>query len=744
MKKQLFPLLLGLVFPLISWCQNVQPITLEDVWLNDTFKANSVDVFNFMKDGRHYTRLEDNKINMYDFVSGELVATLVDGASLDLPGEIDAYEFSAGEDKLILRTATTKIYRRSTKAFFYIYDLESNDLRVVFEGGKHRLATFNPQGTMVAFVYDNNLFYHDLTTTRVRRITTDGQFNSIINGATDWVYEEEFKVDKGFSWSPDGSQIAFYRVDESAVREFTIMNHNDELYPEYVTFKYPKVGETNSDITIHIYDLESEETTQVAQTDEEWEYFPRIKWSNEPGELCVFYLNRHQNQLELRLVNADRESRTLLQESSEYYIDIHDNLHFLQESDQFVWTSELDGWNHVYLYDMEGELVEQITAGEWEVTDFYGLDEANGMIYYQAARPDPLQRQVFGKRIGEDGKARILAGASGNNEAKFSSTFDYFLLTHSAINSPASYTVVDREGMRLRLIEDNTTIQAKQQTYGTATVEFFEFTTEDDVQLDGYMIKPRNFNPNVAYPVMMYVYGGPGSQKVRNQWIGDRYWWFQHLAQKGIIVACVDNRGTGARGEAFQKMTYLQLGHYETEDQIEAARYLGSQSYIDANRIGIFGWSYGGYMSSLCILKASDVFKAAIAVAPVTNWKWYDSVYTERYMRTVAENGTGYRDNSPVYFAEHLEDPYLLIHGMSDDNVHFQHSVEMANALIEANKQFDTYFYPNKNHSILGKPTRLHLYTRMTDFLLEEVKGRGAALRSSGGLQIVPRKSSNN
>ncbi|MFT6742230.1 MAG: dipeptidyl-peptidase-4, partial [Paraglaciecola sp.] len=386
--------------------------------------------------------------------------------------------------------------------------------------------------------------------------------------------------------------------------------------------------------------------------------------------------------------------------------------------------SEKDGWNHVYLYDMKGQQVAQLTSGKWEVTNFYGVDEVNNKFYYQAAKDGPMRRHIYEgnlQRLKQQTADRQMTTEKGTNTAQFSSTFDYYVNTHAAINSPSNYTVYTRGSKAVRVIEDNATLKATQKEMNVLPVEFFEFFTEEKVKLNGYMIKPTNFDANKKYPVFMYQYSGPGSQQVVDSWRGANYWWFQMLAQQGYLIACVDGRGTGARGEEFKKMTYKQLGHYETLDQIEAAKWLGRLPYTDANRIGIFGWSYGGYLSSLAILKGNDVFKAAIAAAPVTNWKWYDSIYTERYMQTSEENPEGYQQNSPVYFADQLKGNYLLVHGMGDDNVHFQNTAEMANALIAANKQFDTYFYPNRNHGIYGGNTRLHLFTKMTNFLTEHL-----------------------
>ncbi|HMQ46843.1 MAG TPA: S9 family peptidase [Saprospiraceae bacterium] len=727
MKKTTFiALILTICWSGIGFSQ--KNITLEDIWKDYKFFSKSVPGFNFQQDGQHYTRLENGKIVQYDLGSGQQTAVLFDAAEVQgqagFNGEVEGYEFSQDENKILIESESEAIYRHSTKANFFVYDRQSKQLSSVFSEGKHRYASFNPQGNKVAFVYENNLYYKDLKSGETRQITQDGATNKIIYGATDWVYEEEFGFAQAFFWSPDGESIAFYRFDESEVPQFTMTNYHDEMYPEYVTFKYPKVGEKNAEVSIYIHPLKLGKSIPVELGKEKDIYIPRIKWTTNSDLLCVYKLNRHQNDLELLLANTSNgNTQSLLREKNKYYIDynVFDNLHFLENGKQFIWTSEQDGWHHIYLHDMSGKLVRQITKGEWEVSELYGVNEKDGRLYYQAAEKSPLERQVYS--IALDGKDKqTLAGSTGWNSAQFSSTYDYYVINHSTANAPTTYTVFDKKGKLIRVIEDNSGMKAKQTEYGVQPVEFFTFKTGDGVDLNGWMIKPRDFKENRQYPVLMYVYGGPGSQEATDHWMGLNYWWFQMLAQKDYIIACVDNRGTGGRGEAFKKMTYQQLGHYETLDQIEAAKYLGSLAYVDDARIGIFGWSYGGYMSSLCLLKGADVFAAAIAVAPVTNWKWYDSIYTERYMRTYQENQEGYRNNSPIYFADRLKGSYLLIHGMGDDNVHFQHTVEMANALIAANKQFDTYFYPNRNHGIYGGNTRLHLYTKMTDFLLENIR----------------------
>ena len=723
MKKYGFVFLFIIVSTISAIAQEAQAkaITVEDIWQNFTFFAQSVPGFNFQQDGKHYTRLEKNQIKQYDLTTGEETAILFDAAEAGIADNFNSYTFSGSEKKILIKTESEAIYRRSTKAAFYVWDRAAKTLSAVNPDGKQSYTSFSSDENKVAYMLENNLYYKDMASGKTVQITNDGKYNHIINGGADWVYEEEFSFAKAFQWSPDGQQIAFMRFDESRVKEFIMTIHNDEAYPEYRSFKYPKVGEDNAIVTIHIYDLKSGKTVKADTGSETDIYFPRIKWTND-GQLCITKMNRHQNHLQLLLADAKTgKTRLLLEEKNKYYIDITDDLTFLKDNKHFIWSSEKSGFNHLYLYNMKGEEVAAITNGNYDVTNFYGVDEKNNMVYYQAAEDSPLERHVY--RVGLKGKKKFkLTPEKGTHRAQFSNTFDYFVITHSTANTPATYSVYNRTGKKLRVIEDNESIKQKQLEYGVQPVEFFNFTTSEDVELNGYMIKPPNFDPQKKYPVFMYVYGGPGSQTVNNAFGGFNYWWFQMLAQQGFIVASVDNRGTGARGEAFKKMTYLQLGKYETIDQTEAAKYLGSLPYVDASRIGIFGWSYGGYMSSLCLFKSPEVFKSAIAVAPVTNWKWYDTIYTERYMRTDDENPDGYKNNSPVYFADGLKGDYLLVHGNADDNVHFQNTAEMANALIKANKQYDTYFYPNRNHGIYGGNTRLHLYNKMTNFLMEKLK----------------------
>ena len=709
----------------LSAQQNNTKISVEDIWEKYEFVPNSVPGFNFQNDGKHYTRLEENKIKQYDLTTGQFTKDIFDASSVtgnsEFNGKMDGYTFSKDESKILIKTETESIYRRSTRANFYVWDKNNSTLTTVEKRGKQRYTSFSDDATKVAFVRGNDMYYKDLANGKITQITSDGKSNSIINGATDWVYEEEFSIAKAFEWSPDGSKIAFLRFDESEVKEFTMTLYNRDLYPEYETFKYPKVGEKNAVVSVHVYDVKTGKITKAETGNEPDMYFPRIKWTLDANKLCIFKMNRHQNELELLLADATTgKTSVMLKEINKYYIDITDDMTFLDDGKCFIWTSERDGFNHIYMYELDGKLKRQLTKGNYDVTSFYGVDEKRKTIYYQTAEESPMERHIYSLSF-KGKKKKKITPTKGTNRTQWSSNFDYYVNTHSTLNSPASYTVYENSGKEVRVIEDNAATKTTQQKYGWNNFEFFTVPIEAGEKLNGWMLKPADFDPNKTYPVFMYVYGGPGSQTVNDSWGGFNNWWYQMLAQNGYIVVSVDNRGTGARGQEFKKMTYLELGKYETMDQISAAKYLGNQSYVDADRIGIFGWSYGGYMSSLCLFKGADVFKSAIAVAPVTNWKWYDTIYTERYMRTEKENESGYKDNSPVNFTDLMKGKYLLVHGVADDNVHFQNTAEMVNALIRSNKQFDTYFYPNRNHGIFGGTTRLHLYNKMTDFIYENL-----------------------
>lgn len=704
---------------------NHKEITLEDIFQNKLFTPISTSSVKPMNNGELYCFLINDSLNVYDYKKGTLKSTIVTAAQLIPNGEekpisMKKFIFSKDERKILFATDTEQIYRHSNKSNYYIYNIASKSLSLLSNNGKQRLAAFSPDGTKVSFVRDNNIFIKDLLLNIETQITKDGQLNSIINGATDWVYEEEFGFSKAYFWSDDSKKIAYYRFDESHVKEFQ-MTIWGELYPEIYKFKYPKAGEDNSLVQVYIYNLISKTSTPVEINPEANSYIPRIKWTNDPDVLSVQLLNRHQNDLKIFLADANTgQTEEMYHETNKYYIRITDNLRFLKDNEHFILTSEQDGFKHIYLFDMLGNLERQITKGNWDVDKVYGLDEQKGLIYYSSSETSPINRELYSIKLDGSNKQKISSN-EGTNDARFNESYKYFINTFSSANIPSQIKVYSSNGDILRTITENPTLKNRILEYNFSTKEFFEFTTSENVSLNGWMIKPKEFDSTKKYPVLMFVYGGPDSQRVLNSW-DRRMAWFQMLSSKGIIIACVDNRGTGSRGEVFKKITYQQLGKYETIDQIEAAKYLGSLNYVDKERIGIWGWSYGGYVTASCLTRGSDYFSMGIAVAPVTNWRYYDNIYTERYMRTPQENPDGYDQNSPIYHADKLKGQLLLIHGTADDNVHVQHTVDFAAALVKANKQFEMQLYPNSNHGIYtGENTTLHIYTRMTDFIYKNL-----------------------
>lgn len=701
-------------------------ISLEDIWKNYSFSSETVRGVRSMNDGLNYTVLErgSSGVNLaqYNYKTGKKVATLIDAKDLSFDGkpiQINSYEFSSNEQKVLIGTEVEAIYRRSSKAFFYVYDLTTKKVEQLAKGAKQMYADFSPSGDKVAYVRDNNLFYKDFSNGNEIQITSDGVYNKIINGASDWVYEEELELSQAFQWSGDGNKLAFYRFDESAVKQWN-MKMYDGLYPTDYRFKYPKAGEENAKVTVKIYDLPSKKTTDV-NLGVDYEYLPSIEWTKDPKQLAVISSNRHQNEVRINLVDANSgQGKTIHTEKSDTYIEMPFEVHFTKDNKYFVILSEKSGFRHIYLHTMEGKLKKQLTKGEWPVTHYYGMDEKAKKIYFQSAETSPMDRNVYSIDLNGKGKKR-LSPQNGTNKADFSKSFAYFINYHTTANAPNFVSLHNSKGTQLRVLKDNQKLRTKLAEYEIGDKTFFSFKTSQGVTLNAWMIRPPNFDESKKYPIFLTIYGGPGSQTVTNSWGGSNFFWHQMLAQKGYIVVSVDNRGTGARGVDFKKVTYKQLGKYETEDQIEAAKYFASLPYVDAERIGVQGWSYGGYMSSLCLLKGADYFKAAIAVAPVTTWRFYDSIYTERYMQTPQENENGYDDNSPINHVDKLKGNYLLVHGMADDNVHLQNTSDMVSALVKADKQFDLFVYPNKNHGIYGGNTRFHLYTKMTNFLLENL-----------------------
>ena len=699
-------------------------VSLEEIW-NGTFRQERLQSLQSLNNGEDYVVMNRDRqsgntsIDIYSYKTGEKTSTMLNSADLEQISSFDGFKFSADESKILLSTEVEPIYRRSSKEIFYVYDVKSKDLMKVSED-KIQEASFSPDNSKLAYVFENNIYILDLNSKERTQVTSDGKINSVINGITDWVYEEEFSFVKAFAWNPTGAKIAFLRFDESAVPEFSMDLFGKDLYPTQQVFKYPKAGESNSEVSLHMYDVASENSEEIKLGDYSDFYIPRIKWSADPMLLSVQVLNRHQNNLDLIFVDAKtNEAKVILNETDKAYVDITDNLTFLEDN-SFIWTSEKDGWNHIYHYAEDGKLIDQVTSGDWEVTNYYGYDKKAKRIYFQSTENGSVNRDIYSIKPNGKSKKR-LTERDGMNSADFSADYTYFINTFTNVNTPPVYTLHRaKDGKQVREILNNNNLLKRVEDYNFSEKELSTININGN-DLNMWMIKPANFEEGKAYPLLMFQYSGPGSQSVSNSYFGTNDYWYQLLANQGYIIACVDGRGTGFKGSDFKKTTYQELGKFEVEDQIAAAKKLGEEDYIDADRIGIWGWSYGGFMSSNAILKGNDVFSMAIAVAPVTSWRFYDTVYTERYMRTPQENASGYDENSPLNHVEKLKGDYLLIHGGGDDNVHVQNTMRMVEELVQANKQFDWAIYPDRNHGIYGGNTRLHLYQMMTDFILEKL-----------------------
>ena len=692
-------------------------IQQKDIW-QWRYSPERLESIRSMKDGEYYTVLKNAKIIRYSYTDASSKEVLLDAQKKPELPSFNGYVFSKDENKILLETNTQPIYRRSKQAIYWIYDRQTQAVQMLFDAPVQE-PQFSPDGQKVAFSYQRNLYVKNLSDNSIEQLTTDGS-KHIINGTTDWVYEEEFGFVRAFVWDASSSQLMFMRFDETAVPEFSMDVYGSDLYHFPYTFKYPKAGETNALVSLHTYDLNQEKLEQVDLGENSWEYIPRIQSTPTDHVVTFQTMNRHQNHLQLWSINLnDNKVELLLEEKDEAYVDIADDLTFL-DNGNFIWSSDRSGYKHLYLYNAQGKLLNPITQGNWEVTEFYGVNAQQKELYYQSTEKTTIGRGVYATRLNGRGK-RALTQETGSNGAFFSRGGQYFIHTYSDEQTPPMYTL--RQTSNGKVIRELLNNNALAETLAAFDLPQKEFST---IQVNGnslnmYMIKPRDFDPKKQYPVLMFQYSGPGSQQVANRWGSNRDLWHKSLTEQGYIIACVDGRGTGFKGADFKKVTYLNLVKFEAEDQIAAAQQLGNLSYIDAKRIGIWGWSFGGHMSLQCLLTGADTFAAAISVAPVTNWRFYDTIYTERFLRTPAENASGYDDNSPINYADQLTGKLLLIHGSGDDNVHVQNSMRMAEALIQADKDFEFMIYPDKNHGIYGGNTRIHLYRKMTNFIINNL-----------------------
>ncbi|MFQ5889085.1 MAG: DPP IV N-terminal domain-containing protein [Gemmatimonadota bacterium] len=709
-------------------------LTVRRIYGTADFEGESFSVV-WRSDGKHWTAVEkdaagDDELWQTEAITGarELLVSAEElvPAGAAGPIEIEQHAFSSDGRRVLIFTETERVWRDNTRGTYYVFDLQSRILQLVgSRPGGHMFAKFSPDGSRVAFVRDNDIFVFDLASGEERRLTYDGS-ETIINGTTDWVYEEELSLRDAFQWSPDGQRIAYWRFDQSPLRAFYLLDESS-LYPSLTRILYPKAGERNSIVRVGSLEVASGETTWFDTGAEEDVYVARMEWAESSEEVLIQRLNRHQNHLDVLLGDARTgETHLLFSETDDAWVEVRDDLEWIENGRRFVWTSERDGYRHLYMYEREGRLFRQITRGEWDVTSFHGVDQRAGLAYFTAAMHNPVTRSVYAVSLTRSTAPKMVAGGRGVHEAEFSPDFRLFLDRHSKIGTPPRTVLRRADGSEVRVVSENAELAARVDSLGLREPEFITVSAADGTPLNAYILKPPDFDPGHAYPLLMYVYGGPGSQRVLDQWSGSRYLWHQMLVQRGILVACVDNRGTGGRGRDFTRQVYLRLGQLETADQVAAARELGALPYIDESRIGIWGWSYGGYITLLALLEGEGTFAAGVSVAPVTAWELYDTIYTERYMRTPAENPDGYRAGTPLTRAAKLESAVLIVHGTGDDNVHAQHTIRMVEALEEASKQFDMRLYPSKTHSLSGRTTRVNLYEMITRFVMRELGGEAA------------------
>jgi dipeptidyl-peptidase-4 len=708
-----------------------QALTVERIFASRDFRTEGLPALQWMRDGQRYSYVVPGAAGATDLVAEDArtgtKTRLVEGARLVVAGqqkpiEIEDYSWSADERKLLIYTNSQPVWRQNTKGQYYVFDLQTGRVTPVStRTGWQQFAKFSPDARRVGFVRDNDLYVTDLATGQETRLTRDGS-DAIINGTFDWVYEEELGLQDGWRWSPDGARIAFWRLDASREQTFNWINETDSAYSRIVSLRYPKAGSANAIARVGVVEVAGGAPRFVDTGSDPEVYLARMEWAESPTEIVIQRLNRHQNRLEVLIADARTgASRTVFTDTDSAWVEVDDDFHWINDGKDFLFSSERDGYNHLYLVSRDGRNVRQVTRGQWDVTGIEAVDERTGTVYFSAHAPTPEQTQLF--RVKLDGTdQRQITREPGSHNAAIATGSPYFVNTYSSAGSPPVIRLQSTtDGAVVRTLVDNARMRQTVESLGTRKPEFFTFRTRDGVELRGSMIKPANFDAGKKYPVLMYVYGGPGSQTAVDSWGGTRYLWHQMLAQRGYVVVTVDNRGTGGRGAAFKKATYLKLGAVETADQLEAARYLATQPWVDGSRIGIWGWSYGGFMTASAMFAPGSPFKAGIAVAPVVDWSLYDTIYTERFMRTPQENPEGYRRNAPVSNAANLRGRFLLVHGTGDDNVHFQNSTQLVNALQAANKQFDFMMYPNRNHGISGGVTSQHLYTLMTNWVTENL-----------------------
>ena len=719
---------------LVLGAQAAEEITIRKM-TNGEYSAQGVGGMRSMNDGEHYMMIGDGGSSLvrYAFATGEVVDTLFSvnaTRGCDFK-HFDGYIMSPAEDRILIQTRTTPIYRHSFTAEYYIYDVRNKTMVPLSNGGPQQVPSFSPDGKMIAFVRDNNLHLVKLMFNNSEsQVTTDGKFNEVLNGIPDWVYEEEFTMSKCYEFSADSKMIAYVKSVESHVPSFSFAMYKgmapsyeaNTLYPGAYTYKYPVPGVDNSKVSVHTFDIKEKVTRKIDLQIDEEDYIPRIHFTSDPEKLAIVTLNRHQSRMDIYMANPrSTMCKLILREESPTYINeaTYQGLHFYEGG--FIMQSQRSGYNHLYQYNLNGQLLRQFTQGEYEVTDFYGWDAKTGDLYYQSNETSPLRRAIY--HINKKGKKTRLTPETGTSSATFSKNLKNFVHTHSDLHTPNFITIENVKGKVLKTLVDNKVLAEKINQPGMPTREFFQFTTSNGDVLNGWIVKPAEMKGQ--YPVIMYQYSGPGSQEVLDSWRSGFYSgliWESFLAQQGYVVACVDGRGTGSRGAEFKNCTYMELGLRESTDQVETAKYLATLPYVDGSRIGIWGWSFGGYNTLMSMSTGEPIFKAGIAVAPPTDWRFYDSVYTERFMRTPQENGENYDRASAIKRAKNLYGNLLLMHGMADDNVHVRNSMEYSEALVQADKQFDMFYYTNRNHSIYGGNTRYHIFTKMLNFWNTKLK----------------------